>query len=457
MKSKLDEPEIIPKDPFHNCKLGRQRYAEILKQIVSTYDEGCVLAVNGKWGTGKTTFVKMWKQLLDDDKFKTIYFNAWESDFALDPIAALIGNFKILGGDSGNVDKLIQSASKFATKIIPSIIDTVISKYTGQEMSSIIKKITEFSEGFLSQEIEEYEERCKSLDNFKKNLSKYIKDNCAGKPLIFIVDELDRCNPSYAVKVLERIKHLFSVPNLVFVLSIDKYQLGNSIRGYYGSDKIDADEYLRRFIDIEYELPEPDVKDFCSYLYEAYNFSPFFITRERLHYFMGESEELINIAYELSRFSKLSLRQIEKMFSYTRLVLRSFKTIEHFFPDLLILLIYLRMYEMDFYHRICLREYNIQMLVEQIEIVLPESLFKEQVNTTFYYTIAELLNHYVIYGYNQTEMLVTTENDKLTFKTTKMDSNALLKAIIDDCKHTRNRSSLLYLTEKIDLLDNFYS
>lgn len=455
MKSKLDELQIISGDPFRNCKLERQRYAEILKQIVSIYDEGCVLTVNGKWGTGKTTFVKMWKQLLDDDQFKTIYFNAWESDFALDPIAALIGNFKILGGDSGNVDKLIQSASKFATKIIPSIIDTVISKYTGQEMSSIIKKITEFSESFLSQEIEEYEERCKSFDNFKKNLSNYITENCAGKPLIFIVDELDRCNPSYAVKVLERIKHLFSVPNLVFVLSIDKYQLGNSIRGYYGSDRIDADEYLRRFIDIEYELPEPNVKDFCSYLYEVYNFSPFFIERKKLH--NCESEELINITYKLSRSSKLSLRQIEKMFSYTRLVLRSFNTIQDFSPDLLILLIYLRMYKVDFYRRICSQEDNIQILVEQIEIVLPESLFKEDDNKIFYYTIAELLNHYVIKDNTQTEELVIDGNDKLTFKTSKIDSNTLLEAIINDRKFTKHRSSLLYLTKKIDLLDNFYS
>lgn len=82
--------------------------------------------------------------------------------------------------------------------------------------------------------------------------------------MIFIIDELDRCNPYYAVKVLERIKHLFNIPNIVFVLSIDKEQLSNSIRGYYGSDLIKADEYLKRFIDIEYTLPDPDVDVFAN-------------------------------------------------------------------------------------------------------------------------------------------------------------------------------------------------
>ena len=65
------------------------------------------------------------------------------------------------------------------------------------------------------------------------------------------MDELDRCNPHYAVKVLERIKHLFCIPNIVFVLSIDKMQLANSVRGYYGSDFINAEEYLKETYNIE--------------------------------------------------------------------------------------------------------------------------------------------------------------------------------------------------------------
>ena len=66
-----------------------------------------------------------------------------------------------------------------------------------------------------------------------------------------MIDELDRCNPHYSVLVLERIKHIFSVPGIVFILSVDKKQFGNAIRGYYGSDLIDANEYLRRFIDLD--------------------------------------------------------------------------------------------------------------------------------------------------------------------------------------------------------------
>ena len=104
----------------------------------------------------------------------------------------------------------------------------------------------------------------------------YVEKLSDGKPIVFIVDELDRCNPIYAVKTLERIKHLFSIPGIVFVLSIDKEQLCNSIKGYFGSEQLNAEEYLKRFIDYEYILPTPNIQQYCKYLYDQYNFDEFF-------------------------------------------------------------------------------------------------------------------------------------------------------------------------------------
>ncbi|MEM8968622.1 MAG: P-loop NTPase fold protein [Bacteroidota bacterium] len=81
MSIKHTEIEIIPDNPFTNCKLGRQKYADVLTGIVNLYDDGFVLAINNKWGTGKTTFVKMWEQDLKGKEYQTVCFNAWENDF----------------------------------------------------------------------------------------------------------------------------------------------------------------------------------------------------------------------------------------------------------------------------------------------------------------------------------------------------------------------------------------
>jgi hypothetical protein len=83
-----------------------------------------------------------------------------------------------------------------------------------------------------------------------------------GKPFVIFVDELDRCRPLYAIELLERIKHLFGINNLIFVLSIDKEQLGLSIQSQYG--QIDTDNYLRRFIDLEFRLISSDIDMFCE-------------------------------------------------------------------------------------------------------------------------------------------------------------------------------------------------
>lgn len=86
---------------------------------------------------------------------------------------------------------------------------------------------------------------------------------------------MDRCNPNYAVSVLERVKHLFDVPNIIFVLAINKTQLCNAIQGYFGSTTMDANEYLKRFIDIEYNLPMNNIDKYCEYLYDEYGLIAF--------------------------------------------------------------------------------------------------------------------------------------------------------------------------------------
>lgn len=69
--------------------------------------------------------------------------------------------------------------------------------------------------------------------------------------MVFIIDELDRCRPDFALSVLERIKHFFSVQNVHFVLGANCSQLRNSIRSAYGND-VDAALYLQKFVSVTF-------------------------------------------------------------------------------------------------------------------------------------------------------------------------------------------------------------
>src|SRR5690554_3950746 len=100
MKIKHSELEIPEVNPFEHCKLNRKQYASILTDIVSIYSDGFVLAINNEWGTGKTTFVKMWQQYLKNKDFQTVYFNAWENDFDRNPLIAILSELKTLNNEN---------------------------------------------------------------------------------------------------------------------------------------------------------------------------------------------------------------------------------------------------------------------------------------------------------------------------------------------------------------------
>jgi hypothetical protein len=65
----------------------------------------------------------------------------------------------------------------------------------------------------------------------------------------------DRCRPNFAIELLERVKHIFSLENFVYILGTDTKQLANAIRGVYGSE-FDGERYLKRFIDRTYHFQE---------------------------------------------------------------------------------------------------------------------------------------------------------------------------------------------------------
>ena len=281
LKSRNQEIEIPENNPFANDKLDRLSLCNILTDVVSFYGQsGCVIALCGEWGSGKTTFVKMWKQNLNNNNYKTLYFNAWNSDYTEDPLMALIFELSKLSSNTEMVNRIATGAVRIGL----SALKGMLKKTTGIECDAIHNAIDEtFDIG--KEYLEKYSEQKATLDEFKRDLQNFVATNASEHPVVFFVDELDRCNPRYAVAVLERIKHLFEIPNLIFILAINKKELSNAIQGYYGSSKIDSNEYLRRFIDIEYELSNPEIDAYFDYLYEEYMFKEFFNDKKELSIF----------------------------------------------------------------------------------------------------------------------------------------------------------------------------
>lgn len=471
MKSKLEDIIIEPDNPFANCKLERNKYAHPLREIVKSYSDGCVMAINGKWGTGKTTFVKMWQNYLEKYDIQTLYYNAWENDFVSDPLVSLLGElnkFNKVNGAKEKMEGVVSAAGKIFLEMAPAIARGVVKKVSGidaEEIGDIISDGVASGSAMLKHEIEKYQEQKSTLEHFRGKLGDLVETICNDNPLVFIVDELDRCNPAFAVKVLERIKHLFDVPNIVFVLSIDKEQLYHSICGYYGSENLDAQEYLRRFIDIEFSLPQPNAESFCNYLYDYYEFDDFFKNQERLDYFRNRDEatSFKKMARELMSYLNLPLRTVDRIFSNTRLALRMFSYSNYVHEKMLFILVYLRICKSSVYIRMCQHDYTLQEFVNEIETLFPKEMLRYDFEThSFYYVLALLMLCYNLdENEHEIEKLCEVENGKITRLCISFQyvDEEQIKIAIENWRKEFNGGAIgmKFFFEKIDLLSTIRS
>lgn len=454
----------IPQEaPFTNCKLGREPYAKVLTDIVRTNSDGFVLAIDNKWGAGKTTFVSMWSQMLQNEEFQTLYFNAWENDFENNPFVAITAELKTLLKDESSpvYKEIISKGSKIAKATIPSVMRAIIKRFAGEEIADIMK---DYSKGVLEafqEDIDSYVDRKKNIKEFHQDLENYIAQNSNSKPIVFIIDELDRCRPDYAVSVLENVKHLFSVKGIVFVLSIDKEQLGHAICGAYGSDKIDSNEYLRRFIDIEYSLPEPPVKNYIDYLIEACKLNDFFDLELRKNHreLNRDRTEFIDYSKFLIDLKKPTLRQQEKLFSHVGIVFRSFVSNAFIIPELLMFLVYIKLFHKGFYQHISKRELTHQELIDECFEVLNVNLSKDGLNNYRISIEAMLVCYYNHYLEHDKRIKLSLINDSeelfISSKFDKSEGQTSFKHCISAEKNNYHRSDIPidYLLKKIDLLD----
>lgn len=382
------EIEVIEDDPFHNDELHGDKIAKVLTDVVNAYaHSGAVLAIDGEWGTGKTTFVKMWCQDLKNSGYKTLYFNAWATDFIDDPLTALMGELKEVFSSDPIWDKFVRNAGKISAKVSGEVLKAVIKEKLGIESdtikAAIIKAAIDETANICHAHISAYEEHKAGIKQFKTRLSELVASTAQTNklPLIFFIDELDRCSPNYAVKVLERVKHLFEVPNIIFVLAVNINQLQHAVKGFYGSSDIDGAEYLKRFIDLNYNLPAPNIAKYVEVLYKRHAFDDFFECTERKEWceFSNEGGNFCIFMQDmLSCTENLNLRSVNKIVAYTRIVLQGFAVNEPFNARLVFLLCYIKQIKPTLYNSICKGDLLLQELLDAIEQEFPSVMFDDK-------------------------------------------------------------------------------
>ncbi|MFY9260217.1 MAG: P-loop NTPase fold protein [Gallionella sp.] len=290
-------------------KLGRKEAADFLTSyLIKRYSlardrehpDTFVLNIKADWGFGKSFFLQRWSKDLKQLDHPVVFFNAWENDFCDDPLIGFIAEINESLADKFQEIPLakrhLDQALAVGRKLIKPVGLSIASLITKQLSGLSIEKLHELyaSSGEVADDSSEKEDepslisQCaelalkehldtkETITLFKKKLGRLIealeKETNVQLPLFIFIDELDRCRPTYAIELLEAVKHLFGVPGVYFVVATNLEQLGHSICAVYG-EKFDSERYLKRFFDQEYLLPSPENARFTEFLFSRYSFS----------------------------------------------------------------------------------------------------------------------------------------------------------------------------------------
>ena len=268
---------IKNEDIWQKDKLGIKQhvtsFANILKQ--EKYEENGtskVYSISAEFGVGKTFFCERLADILEQDDVPVSMLNIWKMDFYDNPLVPLLIKLEDTYSQQSetvrtkkfpNPNRLLRVAKSIIAGInldaqIPGVGEMNIN---GEKMVNTNESLKQNStQKSIYDEYKTFEEELHKIKSFLENWAKSLE-----RPIVVIIDELDRCRPDYAVKTLETLKHFFDIPGFVFVLAIDEVQLKSSVETLYGTKNFDG--YKRKFINNSFVLPEPDKVKFTEYLY----------------------------------------------------------------------------------------------------------------------------------------------------------------------------------------------
>ena len=366
------EIDVAEDDPFKNDLLDRKEPVEVLTHLVGSLEGPCVLAVDAAWGNGKTTFLRIWAQYLRNRGFPVVEFNAWETDFSGDPFVAL--STELTEGLQGYSDETlatkIDTTRRVAKEVIRRAVPGMIRVATAGilDVNQLLEK--ELGQAFASyaeKRLSDYQEAQKSVKEFRsalKDMADTVSKSRGNRPLIVVIDELDRCRPSYAVELLEVAKHLFTVDNIVFVLAVNRAELAHSIKALYGG-AFDAVGYLRRFFDVDFRLPDPERKAFIRAMLGAIGIDDY-LSRTKDRAARDEFKAVRNLLQEFFCSPDISLRRISQAIYRLGLVFASLRRDQRSFAVTAVVALIVRTIDLDLYHRFVRGEVSDLEVVDKV-------------------------------------------------------------------------------------------
>ena len=295
----------------HRDEFDRKSIAEKVIKLLDAEMDFCPMAIDGGWGTGKTEFCHKLINLIKEQDARrqkaarkaaadaaraaenaedtadavaqadtaaqpatdgeqtaaqaatlpqeraVIYLDAFASETVDDPLLCILAAIRAEFPDKETRKKISQKAVPVVKTLCKVTGKAVFAHVFKQDLEDVSEAVADAaSDGVNSlidqtvdKLLDQYADAQENLDALKNVIATAV----AQRPILFFIDELDRCRPDFALSILELVKHVFDIPGIKFIFVANLEQLKAAIRKRYGQD-VDADVYLEKFINMEIGL-----------------------------------------------------------------------------------------------------------------------------------------------------------------------------------------------------------
>lgn len=299
MKSSIID---VPRKHTQEDLFGIQVYQNALIRYVKLTDTPITIALQGEWGSGKTSLMNLLKYNLcdaDEGQYFPIWINTWQYSLMKTPSQAIMS---ILEGIIKQIGELNPSKQKWeeSRKKIGGIF---------KKMATVGTKIAAGAvgvDGGLVDELMDGGDSAQSdIVQLKEEISGMIEQILSEFPnkkgFTFYIDDLDRIDPPVAVEILELLKNIFDLEHCVFILAIDYDVVIKGLKPKFGELTDKNEREFRSFFDKIIQLP-------FSMPVASYNVDTFLVDAlNKIEFFTQEELADESLAEKLSEITRLSV------------------------------------------------------------------------------------------------------------------------------------------------------
>ena len=273
----MDKLDVLNRDEFVNQLIR-------LVENISDNKTSMCFAIDGAWGSGKSFVLDMFEKQLSiiqseetfNDKYLIVHYNSWKYDYYEEPLIAIVSSIiaeieeKVnIFSDSQEKQEILGMFKAAGTSLL-SMANTAFKAQTGLDIQGAYETVIKGEkEGAAKYEKEHAYDTYLGFNKVIDKLSALIQEIANDYTVVIIVDELDRCIPEYAIKVMERLHHLTEgKSNIITIMAMDKKQLECSIRHLFGF--AEDNKYLEKFISFEIKLDKGEISENILEKYAGY-------------------------------------------------------------------------------------------------------------------------------------------------------------------------------------------